>query len=899
MKHRQVNHRRGWLACIAIVLVAVPVAVAAADVTAKPTAADLDKLFPSFADGHTAGLWLFDEPQYLNMTLTDAGREMYDLRLLPGGRLEPGRFGNGLTCSAHAGPAGRESWRAAEYDGLLPDARPVAPPEHLLAALAGKAWTCEFWLKPGDRPKSEAVVFEVGTGDALLLRCALDPQAGAFVLRGAAVGDGFTCPTDVARVSDGAWHHVAFVCDDRRARHYLDGRAQPALTAKAAPAEPAADIPGLIGVVSRAAIENGVVSRRDTVNVKVMNATDSFWGDTNDLAWVERWRGRIALAALPGDQGEPIEFFAESAGGARLAIDGHAVIAGLSGAAAREGEIRPATAGPLPLELEWHVRSRAQRGRLLWRRPGQGWAVVPGAALSHTRDDQAAARGEAKEVLDGRFYFTLGAGRFYEQPFDGMLDELRFSDVARYGRDEFTPASFSRNHGANPPAPARPTGPPLLFEGNADGDVLPIGSRKHVFIDDVLVEARQGVHLVSHPPSLRPDDVSGVADVPMSSYDRDGQTIQFIGTGRPPTRPGSTNWDGRMFDDPTVPRGAEDRFKYAGRDVQRGIYLFVSPDGVHWRRNETIMLPFDPDGGNEIFWDDQRGLYATFMRAGGQWRPPFGRAAALGQTREIFKPWPFRPQAEPFLFAKAWTLPSIAGELPTPFEPYPQIGHGGLATEGHVYRTRAIKYPWAPDTYVAFVWRLFYPPHGGDEIRATELATSRDGVHWRLFGKPFFYDIGWELEPGFRVTEALSADALVRRGDELWTYASLREDTHRGTGGRSRIVRYVQRLDGFTSLQARDKPGWLWTRPFTFSGDRLELNVAARGFVRVGLLDEAGNEIPGFTPQDCDPIQADAMRHTVSWRGSADVSRLAGRPVRLRMELQDSDLFAFQFVPGM
>jgi hypothetical protein len=79
----------------------------------------------------------------------------------------------------------------------------------------------------------------------------------------------------------------------------------------------------------------------------------------------------------------------------------------------------------------------------------------------------------------------------------------------------------------------------------------------------------------------------------------------------------------------------------------------------------------------------------------------------------------------------------------------------------------------------------------------------------------------------------------------------------------------------------------------------LELNVAARGFVRVGLLDEAGNEIPGFTPQDCDPIQADAMRHTVSWRGSADVSRLAGRPVRLRMELQDSDLFAFQFVPGM
>jgi hypothetical protein len=28
-------------------------------------------LFPSFADGHTIGLWLIDEPQCLNMTLTD------------------------------------------------------------------------------------------------------------------------------------------------------------------------------------------------------------------------------------------------------------------------------------------------------------------------------------------------------------------------------------------------------------------------------------------------------------------------------------------------------------------------------------------------------------------------------------------------------------------------------------------------------------------------------------------------------------------------------------------------------------------------------------------------------------------------------------------------------------
>jgi hypothetical protein len=100
-----------------------PMTVSAADATTSAGTADLDALFPSFADGHTAGLWLFDEPQYLNMTLTDAGREMYDLRLLAGGRLEPGRFGNALKCSAQSGPAGRPSWLSPI--GVLSGARPL------------------------------------------------------------------------------------------------------------------------------------------------------------------------------------------------------------------------------------------------------------------------------------------------------------------------------------------------------------------------------------------------------------------------------------------------------------------------------------------------------------------------------------------------------------------------------------------------------------------------------------------------------------------------------------------------------------------------------------------------------------------------------------------------------
>jgi hypothetical protein len=33
----------------------------------------------------------------------------------------------------------------------------------------------------------------------------------------------------------------------------------------------------------------------------------------------------------------------------------------------------------------------------------------------------------------------------------------------------------------------------------------------------------------------------------------------------------------------------------------------------------------------------------------------------------------------------------------------------------------------------------------------------------------------------------------------------------------------------------------------------------------------------------------------VSWRGSEDVSKLAGEPVRVRFVLRDADLYAFRF----
>ena len=85
-----------------------------------------------------------------------------------------------------------------------------------------------------------------------------------------------------------------------------------------------------------------------------------------------------------------------------------------------------------------------------------------------------------------------------------------------------------------------------------------------------------------------------------------------------------------------------------------------------------------------------------------------------------------------------------------------------------------------------------------------------------------------------------------------------------------------------------------------FSGHSLFLNVdtSGIGLARVELQSSDGTPMPGFALDDCDRIHAsNSTRYRVSWRrGSTDVSALAGRPVRLRVELQyGTRLYAFRF----
>ena len=63
----------------------------------------------------------------------------------------------------------------------------------------------------------------------------------------------------------------------------------------------------------------------------------------------------------------------------------------------------------------------------------------------------------------------------------------------------------------------------------------------------------------------------------------------------------------------------------------------------------------------------------------------------------------------------------------------------------------------------------------------------------------------------------------------------------------------------------------------------------------VEFLDENDKPISGFSKEDATPVNGNSVRIPIRWGDRAEVSTLAGEPVRLRFHMRDCKLYAFQF----
>ena len=77
----------------------------------------------------------------------------------------------------------------------------------------------------------------------------------------------------------------------------------------------------------------------------------------------------------------------------------------------------------------------------------------------------------------------------------------------------------------------------------------------------------------------------------------------------------------------------------------------------------------------------------------------------------------------------------------------------------------------------------------------------------------------------------------------------------------------------------------------------LLVNVNAKGgSLRAELLDNQDNPIPGYTIDDCLPVQSDETSHRVQWRDHEKLPDIS-EPIIIKFELTNASLFGFYAGP--
>jgi len=430
-----------------------------------------------------------------------------------------------------------------------------------------------------------------------------------------------------------------------------------------------------------------------------------------------------------------------------------------------------------------------------------------------------------------------------------------------------------------------------------------LGSRRELFLDDFLIAKLDGAALKAHQPE--PREVVITCDAPWegntSAYytifadedrfrmyyrgwhwdeatkkaahaefacyaeSRDGLTFtkpklglhEFAGSKQNNiVLTGTGTHCFTAFKDGNPAALPEARYKAVSAVFKKGLYAYQSPDGVRWSwvQQQPVITDGAFDSQNLAFWDATRNEYRAYWRFFTN-----GVRAIRTATSKNFLHW----------------------------ENQADLRYADSPAE-HLYTNAIMPYARAPHLFIGFPTR-FQPKHQQVE---PVFMSSRDGVLFKRWPEPLIPITAPKDRDGNRSNYmAWGLLQLPGQERELSVYAT--EAYYTGPG--SRVRRFVFRTDGFVSVRADATGGTLLTKPFTFDGARLTLNIASKGATRVEVQDAGGKALPGFALADASPITGDFIEHTVLWKSGSDLRKLAGQPIRLKFELKDADVFAMKF----
>lgn len=459
---------------------------------------------------------------------------------------------------------------------------------------------------------------------------------------------------------------------------------------------------------------------------------------------------------------------------------------------------------------------------------------------------------------------------------------------------------------------------------------IDVADQKQLFIDRRFIAESDRVELRANPPQklglILDGDGKPIQGHIARVIDDQGKVRLYLGAEsvevlessdaihfqRTGTRIGGGTFS-MIFLDPHDPDPAR-RYKLFHQEfsspfdpVKHGVFASYSVDGVHFTSAGRVF-PFFTDNPTIVHWDARLGKYVIYTRAF-DYNSEKQRRIGRIETDDPLKPWPYRKTSNDRIFP---SMENIDVVLSPDAEDDPH---------SDIYYNAAAIYPWAANTYLMFTaqFRHFSPdrnpfirprvPGQWEDFGMLEvqLAVSRDGIHWdRPSREPY---VATGLADEWDRWYAVMGPGIIRRGNYLYQYyyssgrlhdsVVLRpeyDESARQVGG---VGVVKQRLDGFVSADADQRGGYLRTPPLVFRGKSLRLNIdtGSMGTAFVEIEDAEGRPVPGFALADCEEIGGNFIDQRVYWKGRSDLSSLAGKPIRLRINLKRAKLYAFQFTP--
>lgn len=324
----------------------------------------------------------------------------------------------------------------------------------------------------------------------------------------------------------------------------------------------------------------------------------------------------------------------------------------------------------------------------------------------------------------------------------------------------------------------------------------------------------------------------------------------------------------------------QEKYKAMGGIASSGLFAFQSPDGIHWNRIQPTAV-FKPEGWvldsqNVAFWSKREQCYVLHYRSS-----VHGVRAIAKTTSQDFLTWTTPRQ---MTYSDTGTTQPSHHLYTNQTHPYFRAPHIYLATAARFLPGRQVL---TDDQAHAIDVHPKYFKDTSDSILMSTRGTHRyDRSFLSALIKPGIGAVNWVSRSNYPVLN------LVPTGPHEM---SLYVNQNYGQPS-AHLRRYAFRLDGLSCLKAPYEGGEWTSKPLTFEGQRLTLNFAtsAAGSIRVELQDPQNRALPGFRLEDSTEIIGNETERTVTWKSGRKLEEVP-QPIRIRMKMQDAELFSIQF----